>query len=173
MSWLLEELGWSEEPNSLSFFCSLVSRVTSSAIAYLLAIVNISSNVPESLLEEHGDWFFINLRDGVPLVAKLLNKLTEGLSFLPHHAGKVPFDSWPRACSPEVADELLTWVGPGADRPYREPLEPGPNRCRQTDEQVVFHNVRVPTGGFDGELVHLEPLNWIGGPVIPVYSRRL
>jgi hypothetical protein len=72
LSWLLELLGWSEWPNSLSFFCSLVSRVTSSARTYLLAIANIPSDVlgffmaslwikDESLLEEYDDWFSVDL----------------------------------------------------------------------------------------------------------------
>jgi hypothetical protein len=38
------ELGWSMWPDS-SFFYSLVSKVTSSARAYLLAIANISSDI--------------------------------------------------------------------------------------------------------------------------------
>jgi hypothetical protein len=40
----LDELGWSAWPES-SFFYSLVSRVTSSAWAYLLVVVNIASDV--------------------------------------------------------------------------------------------------------------------------------
>jgi hypothetical protein len=44
LSWPLDELGWSVWPDSFSFY-SLVSRVTSSARVYLLAIANISSDV--------------------------------------------------------------------------------------------------------------------------------
>jgi hypothetical protein len=41
----LDELGWSVRPDSFSFFYSLVSRFTSTARAYLLAMANISSYV--------------------------------------------------------------------------------------------------------------------------------
>jgi hypothetical protein len=41
----LDELGWSAWLESFSFFCSLVSRVASLAMAYLLAMVNIASDV--------------------------------------------------------------------------------------------------------------------------------
>jgi hypothetical protein len=43
LSWPLDELSWSMWPNS--FFCSLVSRVNSSAMVYLLAIANICLDV--------------------------------------------------------------------------------------------------------------------------------
>jgi hypothetical protein len=49
-SWPLDELGWSAWPESFLFFYSLVSRVASSAKAYLLAMVNITFDVL---------WFFI------------------------------------------------------------------------------------------------------------------
>jgi hypothetical protein len=45
LSWPLAELGWSVCLDSFSFFCSLVSRVASSVMMYLLAMTNISSNV--------------------------------------------------------------------------------------------------------------------------------
>jgi hypothetical protein len=41
LSWPLDELGWSVWTDS--FFCSLVSMVASSAMAYLFAIANICS----------------------------------------------------------------------------------------------------------------------------------
>jgi hypothetical protein len=44
LAWLLDELGWSVWLDS-SFFCSLVSRVASLVRAYLLAMVNIASDV--------------------------------------------------------------------------------------------------------------------------------
>jgi hypothetical protein len=47
LSWLLDKLGWSAWPESFSFFCSLVSRVASSARAYLLVMANIASDVLE------------------------------------------------------------------------------------------------------------------------------
>jgi hypothetical protein len=70
--WPLDNLGWSSWPNSFSFFCSLVSRVASSAEAYVLAMENISSDVleffmvslrikDESLLAEHNKRLVINL----------------------------------------------------------------------------------------------------------------
>jgi hypothetical protein len=43
--WSLDELGWSVWPDSFSFFHSLVSRVTSSARAYLLAMAIIYCDV--------------------------------------------------------------------------------------------------------------------------------
>jgi hypothetical protein len=82
LSWPLDLIGWSAWPESFSFFCSLVSRVTSSARAYLLAMANIASNIlgffmvkdqgqiHESLLEEHDDKLVINLRGDIPLVAE-------------------------------------------------------------------------------------------------------
>jgi hypothetical protein len=45
LSWPLDVLGWSVWPESFSFFYSLVSRVTSSARVYVLAMVNIASDV--------------------------------------------------------------------------------------------------------------------------------
>jgi hypothetical protein len=45
LSWPLDKLGWSAWPESFSFFYSLVSRITSSVRAYLLAMVNIASDV--------------------------------------------------------------------------------------------------------------------------------
>jgi hypothetical protein len=74
-------------PDSFSF-CSLVSSVSSSTKASLLAIANISSGVlglfmvrlqinDESLLEEHDNRFVVNLRDEVSLVAKALDELSE------------------------------------------------------------------------------------------------
>jgi hypothetical protein len=43
--WPLGELGWSTCPDSFSFFCSLLSRAASSAMAYLLVIANISFDI--------------------------------------------------------------------------------------------------------------------------------
>jgi hypothetical protein len=43
LSWPLDELDWSVWPDF--FFYSLVSRIASSARAYLLAIANIYSNI--------------------------------------------------------------------------------------------------------------------------------
>jgi hypothetical protein len=97
----LDELGWSTWLESFSFFCSLVSRVASSAKAYLLVMANIASNVlgffmvslrirlwvPESLLEEHCDRLVVDLRDDIPLVAEILDELSEGLSPLLDDAG--------------------------------------------------------------------------------------
>jgi hypothetical protein len=59
-----------------------------------LAIANISSDVlggkladqgrvPESIPEEHDDWFVVNLQDVVSLVAKALDELLKWLSLLP------------------------------------------------------------------------------------------
>jgi hypothetical protein len=45
LSWPLDELGWSAWLESFSFFYSLVSRVTSSARAYLLVMANIASDI--------------------------------------------------------------------------------------------------------------------------------
>jgi hypothetical protein len=79
---------WSD---SFSFFCSLLSRVVSSARAYLVAIDNISSDIlgffmaslqinDESLLEEHVNRFVADLQDDVSLVTKKLDEFPEGLS---------------------------------------------------------------------------------------------
>jgi hypothetical protein len=92
LSWPLDELGWFVWPDS-SFFCSLVSRVASSAKAYLLAMANIASNIlgffmvslriiDESLLEEHNNRLVVDLRDDVSLIAESLDELLEGLSLL-------------------------------------------------------------------------------------------
>jgi hypothetical protein len=40
-----------------------------------------------SLLEEHHDRLFINLRDDIPLVEEALDVFLEGLSFLLNYAG--------------------------------------------------------------------------------------
>jgi hypothetical protein len=32
--------------------------------------------------------------------------------------------------------------------------------------EIICHDVWVPIGGLDGELIHLNPLDWIGGPII-------
>jgi hypothetical protein len=45
LSWPLDVLGWSMWAESFSFLCSLVSRVVSSAKAYLLAMVKIASDI--------------------------------------------------------------------------------------------------------------------------------
>jgi hypothetical protein len=41
----MDELGWSAWTESFSFFYSLVSRVASSARAYLLVMVNMASDI--------------------------------------------------------------------------------------------------------------------------------
>jgi hypothetical protein len=81
-----------------------VSRVASSAKAYLLAMANITSNILgffmvtlwiryESLLEEHNDELVIDLRDDVSLVAEMLDKLLEGLTHLLDDGNQVPVNS--------------------------------------------------------------------------------
>jgi hypothetical protein len=96
----LDELGWSAWPESFSFFYSLVSRVVSSTRAYLLAMVNIASDVLGFFMVSLG------IRDGslspflknmtidlsltseiISLVAEMLDKLPEGLSLLLDDAG--------------------------------------------------------------------------------------
>jgi hypothetical protein len=85
LSWPLDELDWSVWLDS---FCSLVSRVTSSARAYLLEMANICSDIleffmvslqirDESLLEEHDNRFVVNLRYKVSPIAKALDELSE------------------------------------------------------------------------------------------------
>jgi hypothetical protein len=86
---------WSD---SFSFFCSLLSRVVSSARAYLVAIANISSDIlgffmaslqinDESLLEEQVNRFVADLQDDVSLVTKKLDEFPEGLSLLLDNGG--------------------------------------------------------------------------------------
>jgi hypothetical protein len=96
LSWPLDELGWSVWLNCFSFFCSLMLRVASSARAYLLAMVNITSDVlrffhgeltdqgqvAESLLEEHNNTLVVDLRDDISLIVESLDELLEGLSLL-------------------------------------------------------------------------------------------
>jgi hypothetical protein len=92
----LDELGWSVWPNS-SYFCSLVSRVASSVRAYLLAMANIASDIlgffmvslrikdrslKNGLWDDISSRFVIDLRDDISLVAKSLDELSKGLSFL-------------------------------------------------------------------------------------------
>jgi hypothetical protein len=69
LSWPLEELGWSVWPDS---FCSLVSRVTSSARAYLLAMVNISSYVLR--------FFMVSLQSKDESPSPFLKRITIDLS---------------------------------------------------------------------------------------------
>jgi hypothetical protein len=96
--WPLDKLGWSVWPDSFSFFCSLVSRVTSSARTYLLVMTNISSDVlgfflvilrirVGSLLEEHNNRLVVDLRGDISLVAETLDGLLDGLSLLLDDAG--------------------------------------------------------------------------------------
>jgi hypothetical protein len=89
----LDELGWSVWPNSFSFFYSLVSRVASSTRAYLLAMVNIASDVlgffhgeltdqgwiPEFLLKEHNNRLVVDLRDDILLVVESPDELPAAL----------------------------------------------------------------------------------------------
>jgi hypothetical protein len=93
LSWPLDELGWSVWPNSFSFFYSLVSRVASSTRAYLLAMVNIASDVlgffhgeltdqgwiPESLLKEHNNRLVVDLRDDILLIVESPDELPAAL----------------------------------------------------------------------------------------------
>jgi hypothetical protein len=88
----LDEPGRSTWPESFSIFYSLVSRVASSARAYLLAMANIASDVlgffhgeltdqgrvRESFLEEHDNGHVIDLRDDISLVADMLDELPKG-----------------------------------------------------------------------------------------------
>jgi hypothetical protein len=98
LSWPLDELGWSVLPNSFSFFYSLVSRVASSARAYLLVMANIVSDIlglfmvslwirDESLLEEHNNRLIVDLQGHISLLAESLDELPEGLSLLLDDAG--------------------------------------------------------------------------------------
>jgi hypothetical protein len=84
-------------PDPFSFYF-LLSRVASSARAYLLVIAKISSDVlgffmvslrikDESLPKKHDNILVVNLWYDVFLVAKMLDKLSEGLSLLLHNAG--------------------------------------------------------------------------------------
>jgi hypothetical protein len=43
--------------------------------------------IPESLLEELDDILIVDLRDDIPLIAKALNELPEGLSLLLDNTG--------------------------------------------------------------------------------------
>jgi hypothetical protein len=80
LSWPLDELGWSAWHESFSFFCPLVSRVTSLGRAYLLAMVNIASDVWGVFMAT------LKIRDR-SLVAEMPDELPEGLSLLLDDAG--------------------------------------------------------------------------------------
>jgi hypothetical protein len=54
--------------------------------------------------------------------------------------------------------------------PHGKLKEPGTDGWWQIDWQVVSHDVWVPIGGLDGELIHHEPLGWVGGPIILLNS---
>jgi hypothetical protein len=97
LSWPLDELGWFTWHESFSLFYSLVSRVASSARAYLLAMASIASDVlgffmatlqimvgslSPFFLEEHDNGLVVDLRDDTPLIAEMLYELSEGLSLL-------------------------------------------------------------------------------------------
>jgi hypothetical protein len=77
-----------------------------------------------SLLEEHDNWFAINLRNEVPLVAKMLDELSEWLSLLLDNTGQVPLDSCMCAFGTEVAIEQPTQMGPRMYWPRGESYEP-------------------------------------------------
>jgi hypothetical protein len=70
--WPLDELGWSTWLESFSFFCSLVSRVASSARAYLLAMVNIASDIL--------GYFLVSLRIRAGSLSPFLKNKTMDLS---------------------------------------------------------------------------------------------
>jgi hypothetical protein len=70
--WPLDELGWSTWLESFSFFCSLVSRVASSARAYILAMVNIASDIL--------GYFLVSLRIRAGSLSPFLKNKTMDLS---------------------------------------------------------------------------------------------
>jgi hypothetical protein len=77
--------------------------------------------VPESLLEKHDNWLVINLWDNISFVAKPLDKLPEGLSFLLDNTGKVPLESRSCAHGMEVPGEQPVQMIPGMNRPCGKP----------------------------------------------------
>jgi hypothetical protein len=74
LSWPLDELGWSAWPESFSFFCSLVSRVTTSAKMYLLVMANIAFDVLV--------FFMVSFQIRVRSLSPFLKNMTSGMIFL-------------------------------------------------------------------------------------------
>jgi hypothetical protein len=80
LSWPLDELGWSAWPESFSFLCSLVFRVTSSARVYLLVMSNIAFDVLVFFMAS----FQIRARSLSPFLKNMTIdlSLTSGMIFL-------------------------------------------------------------------------------------------
>jgi hypothetical protein len=91
----MDELGWSVWLDSFSSIRSLMTRVAFSARAYLLAMVNISSNIlgffmaslrikddSVSPFLKNVNGHVVNLWDDVSFIAETLDEFPEGLSLL-------------------------------------------------------------------------------------------
>jgi hypothetical protein len=72
LSWPLDKRGWSAWLNFFSFFCFLVLRVASSSRAYLLAMMNIASDVL--------GFFMVSLHIKAGSLSPLLKNMTMDLS---------------------------------------------------------------------------------------------
>src|SRR4051812_47311866 len=95
-----------------------------------------------------------------------LDVLLQGLSGLLLDAAHVAHGWRPVASTLEVGDEAGAHLVPGRDRAWGQVQEPGASSFLERHGEPVRHDLFIPAGSFDAQLIKLEELCRVGRAVV-------
>src|SRR3954468_7144894 len=130
-------------------------------------------DVAHAIGEGRNDGFFRHPGDLEARTVEALDVLLQGLSRLLLDAAHVAHGWRPIAGTLEVGDEASTHLVPGGDRAWGQVQEPSASTFLQRHGEPVRHDLFVPAGSFDSQLVEMEELCGISRAIVARGQVRL
>src|SRR3954468_731259 len=130
-------------------------------------------DVAHAIGEGRNDGFLGHPGDLEARTVEALDVLLQGLPRLLLDAAHVAHGWRPIAGTLEVGDEASTHLVPGGDRAWGQVQEPSASTFLQRHGEPVCHDLFVPAGSFDSQLVELEELRGISHAIVARGKVRL
>src|SRR3954469_20274706 len=130
-------------------------------------------DVAHAIREGRNDGFLGHPGDLEARAVEALDVLLQGLSRFLLDVAHVAHGGRPVAGTLEVGNEAGTHLVPGGDRAWGQVQEPSASTFLQRHGEPVRHDLFVPAGCFDSQLVELEELRGISCAVIARRQVRL
>ena len=115
-------------------------------------------DVADAIGERRDDGLLDHLGNLEASAVDALDVLLQGLSWLLLDVAQVAHGRGPVASALEVGDEAGAHLVPGGDRARRQVQEPGAGTVLECHGKPIRHDLLVPVGGFDAQLIELEEL---------------
>ena len=113
-------------------------------------------DVADAIRERKDDGLIYHLGDLEANVVEALDELLDGLSWLLLDAAQVTRGRGAVTGALEVGDEAVAHLVPGGDRAVLQVQDPRASSILERHGKLVRHDLFIPVGGFDAQLVELE-----------------